>query len=287
MSWFILSLLSVTALAAAELIQQKLLNKTNPFNERASSVLTFLFEAILLVPFLLFTPYGKEFFSVFQPSVFPQLMAVTVLASIAMIFYLRSFKVKNISYSSIFGSISVVVSTTLGIMVFQEGTQLVKFLGILLILFAIIALNYKNVHLEKNHFYSLLSGMLFGICVTFDKSILQEISTPVYMFWVFLFGALFGFLARPMSVIRSVKGKSFGSYRLIAFSGICYFIFNLLTFSAYVVGGEVGKVDAINNTTVFWIILFEYFILTHAAAIKRKLAVAAVAYTGIVLLGFF
>lgn len=287
MTWFFLALLSVLALATAELLQQRLLNKKSAVNERASSVLTFLFEALLILPFLLLTPYSKEFFTVFQPNIFPQLLAVTSIASIAMIFYLRSFRVKNISYSSIFGSFSVIVSTALGIMAFGESTNPIKFFGIIIILLAIVFVNYRNVHLERNHFYSLLSGVLFGVCVTLDKSILQTISTPVYMFWTFLGASLFGFLFHPKSVLTSLRGKGIDAYRLIVVSGLCYFAYNFLTFTAYTVGGEVGKVDAINNTTVFWIILFEYFILMHKVSIKRKLVAAALAYIGIVLLGFF
>lgn len=288
MSWFFLALLSVIALATAELLQQRLLNKKSAINERASGMLTFLFQAVLILPFVLLTPaYSKEFFSVFQPAIFSQLFAVTSLASLGMLFYLRSFKVKNISYSSIFGSFSVVVSTTLGIIVFQESTNPIKFIGILFILLAIVFLNYRNVHLEKNHFYSLLSGAIFGICVTLDKSILQTVETPIYMFWTFLGAAFFGFLFHPKSVITSLKGKGIEAYRLIAVSGLCYFAYNFLTFTAYTVGGEVGKVDAINNTTVFWIILFEYFVLMHKVSIKRKIATAIIAYSGIVLLGFF
>lgn len=287
MMWFLLALLSVTALAAAELLQQRLLNKQSAVNERASGVLTFLFQALFVLPFVLLTPYGKEFFAVFQPTIFPQLLAVTSIASVGMVFYLRSFKVKNISYSSIFGSFSVVVSTALGIMVFGESTDPMKFIGILFILVAIVLVNYRNVHLEKNHFYSLLSGALFGICFTLDKSILQSVSTPVYMFWTFLGASLFGFLFHPKSVLTSLKGKGFEAYRLIIVSGLCYFAYNALTFTAYTIGGEVGKVDAINNTTVFWIILFEYFILMHKVSIKKKLAAAILAYIGVALLGFF
>ncbi len=204
-----------------------------------------------------------------------------------MIFYLRSFKVKNISFSSIFGSVSILVATTLGIIVFNESIHPLKFVGILLVLCAIVMLNYRNVHLERNHFFSLISGLIFGICYTLDKSILQSVSTLVYMFWTFLFAALFGFLLQPKNIIDSVRGKKLSAYKLVVLSGTCYFLYNVCTFSAYRFGGEVGRVDAINNTAVFFFILFEYFILSHKIAVRRKIVAAVIAYVGVAILGFF
>jgi len=71
--------------------------------------------------------------------------------AIAVIFYFRSFKVKNISISTIFISFSVLISTSLGIIFFSESVNYLKFVGIALILLAIILINYKNSILEKNH----------------------------------------------------------------------------------------------------------------------------------------
>ncbi|NTW15648.1 MAG: hypothetical protein HGA38_04775, partial [Candidatus Moranbacteria bacterium] len=136
MTWFVLGLLSVLALAAAELTQQHLLNVKNAFTERTSAVLTFLFQSIFVLPIILLSGIADQLFSVFTPSVFPKAFSATLIASFAMVFYLRSFKVKNISISTIFTSFSVVVSTSLGIVFFSESGSFGKLLGIALILSA-------------------------------------------------------------------------------------------------------------------------------------------------------
>lgn len=285
MTWFVFALLSATSLAVAELIQQHLLNKKDAFTERASAVLTFFPQAIYTMPFLFFSVNRKEVFDVFQSNIFPNLIAVTVISSAGMVFYLRSFKVKSISISNIFGSLSVLVSTFLGIVFFSESISMFKFIGILLVLSAIIALNYKNLELEKNHFYGILSGILFGVAYTLDKSIVLQINPIIYMFWSFLFISIFGFFTNPKDIIISIKGKSLLAFRPILFSSIFYFLFNFFTFTAYSIGGEVGRIDAINNAQIFLIIIFEYFILKHETLVWRKILTAVLAYTGVVILG--
>ncbi|MGI8420176.1 MAG: hypothetical protein ACR2LN_06075 [Candidatus Levyibacteriota bacterium] len=68
--WFVLSLASVLLLASAELLQQRLLGKTNAFTERTSAVLTFFFQSLLTVPILLLTPSAKVFLWFFNQRFF-------------------------------------------------------------------------------------------------------------------------------------------------------------------------------------------------------------------------
>ncbi len=286
-SWFILALLSVFALAGAELAQQHLLHFKNIVNERTSAVLTFLFQSLLTLPIILLSPYRSQLFAVFQPELLPRLVTVTMLASFAMIFYLRSFKVKNISISTIFVSCSTIVSTSLGILFLHESAYLLKFIGIFLVLVAIISLNVKNANLEKNHLYGLLAGLLFGITYTLDKSILLHVPAIIYIFWAFFLVSLFGFLFNPRNVLHSLKGKQITAFKPIVFSGFGYFLYNFFTFTAYKLGGEVGRIDAINNSQVFLIILFEFLILKHKTSFKRKLLTAVIAYIGVFILGAY
>ncbi len=287
MTWFYLSLLSVFTLAAAELTQQKLLNTKDAVSERTSAVLTFFLEGLFVLPFILLTPLRSEFLDIFKPEVRYNVIAVTIIGAFAMVFYLRSFKVKNISISTIFVSASTLVSTSLGILLFGESVYFLKLIGILLILIAIISLNIKNATLEKNHFYGLLAGLCFGINYSLDKGALLHVNPLIYLFWVFILVAIAGFILGPKDVITSVKGKRISFLKPILFSGLGYVVYNLCTFYAYTYGGEVGRIDAINNSQVFLIILFEYIVLKHTTDMKRKLITALVAYIGIVILGLF
>lgn len=284
MTWFIFSILSIFALATAELTQQYLLNLKNGFNPRASAVLTFLFQSLMTIPFLLIFGLFDQLFSIFNPAIFPRVLLVTFISSIAMVFYLKSFKVKNISISVIFISSSVVVSTFLGIIFFSESLNYLKFIGIALILMAIVVVNYKNAILEKNHFYGLLAGIIFGASYALDKSIVTNIHPFIYIFWSFLMISIWGFIFNAKSILGSVKNKKFSFYKPIMISGVAYFLFNFFTFTAYRFGGEVGRIDAINNSQVFLIILFEFFILKNTKGILKKILSAILAGIGIFLL---
>ncbi|OGH14830.1 MAG: hypothetical protein A2687_00085 [Candidatus Levybacteria bacterium RIFCSPHIGHO2_01_FULL_38_26] len=285
--WFYLAIISVIALAAGELTQQHLLNRKEAFTPRTSAVLTFLFQSLATLPIILFTPLKTEIFSVLKPDILWQVILVTFISSFAMVFYLKSFQVKNISLSAIFISISVVVSTVLGIIIFGESTSFLKFAGIILILAAIVGVNYKNVILEKNHYWGLAAGTLFGLAYVIDKHIVLDINPVVYVLWAFFLVSFFGFIFKPKEVIKSIRSKRISAFRIIVISGIAYLAYNLFTFNAYVFGGEVGRVDAINNTQVFLIILFEYLILKHKQSTLRKFLAAFVAYVGVLVLGFY
>lgn len=288
MSWFLFCILSIFALATAELMQQKLLNGKDSFSPRTSVVLTFLFQSLLTLPFIIFTPLRNELFIIFEFSTLYKFIFVTFIASFAVIFYLKSFQVKNISVSTIFVSSSILISTSLGIIFLHEGLYFAKILGILFILGSIVSLNIKNASLEKNHWYGLFAGLIFGLAFILDKNIITigAINPFVYIFWSFSLVALFGFLLKPQEVIKDIANKKLNDYTQIAVSGSGYFLFNFFTFNSYILGGEVGRVDAINNSQIFLIILFEFFILRHKTSLVRKLITAMIAFTGVMILGF-
>jgi drug/metabolite transporter (DMT)-like permease len=127
-----------------------------------------------------------------------------------------------------------------------------KFLGIAAILLAIFIANFRNSQLEKNHLYGLIAGIIFGIKQT----------------------------------IYSLKNKQITDYKPIIISGFGYFFYNFFTFLAYVFGGEVGRIDTINNSEVFLIIVFEFFFLKHTKGIQRKIFTAILSLIGIIILGW-
>ncbi len=286
MAWFILSIGSITFLAAAELAAQKILTRKESLSPTVSAFLGYSLQALMTLPLLLFLPVADRF-KIFESSVFISYIAVVIIGTLGAIVYLRSFKVKNISISIIFGSLSVVVSTTLGIIFFNESAGFMKFIGIGLILLAIFILNFRNASLEKNHFYGLFSGILYGAAYYLDKNIVQVVHPLAYIFWVYAGLAVCTFFINPFKTVKSLQSKSPGLIKLVAVSSTGFILYNLLTFFSYRVGGEVGKIDAINNSEVFLVVLFEYFILKQKTSITRKLITTIIAFIGVAILGFY
>ena len=287
MTWFVFSLISVFALAAAELIQQRLLGDDNDVDPKTSTVLTFGIQTVLVIPVIFIIGQGNNFFAVFDKRVFWFLLLSSVSASFAMYYYLKSFLVKNLSFSTTLISFSVVVSSILGILVFKESVNLEKFIGIFLVLASIVIINYSNEHFERNSLFGLLAGIFFGITYTFDKMVVLEVHPMVYLFWSFLFVILIAFYINPRPVINAIKTLRAVDIRNLMISGTGYLIFNVCTFFAYSVGGEVGRVDAINNSQIFLIIIAEYFILKQRVGTIRKFSTAAIAFLGVYILGNF
>lgn len=287
MTWFYLSLMSIFALAVAELSQQYVLNAKNKIDESVSGSLTFLIQALFTIPILLITGLSTQVFTIFHLDIVLPVLFTNFVASIAMIFYLRSFKVKNISLSSILVSFSVVVSTSIGIVFFHETFTSTKIAGIVIVILAIVGVNYKNLNLEKNHRWGLLAGLMFGLTYSLDKFIVNRIEPFVYIFWGFIFVSLFGFVLNPKKLISAFKESKLHDYLPIVVSGVGYFIYNICTFYAYRLGGEVGRIDAINNSQIFLIILFEYFILKQSQGTFKKILMAVLAFTGVYILGNF
>lgn len=285
MNWFIFSLLSVFTLASAELLQQKLLNGENSFDEKTSSFLTYLVQAVLLLPLILLISPLDNFFDVFGPTTLPWFAFATVIGTVAAFFYLKSLQVENISVSTIFISFSSVVSTMLGIVFLGESLYPMKILGILLVLIAIIFLNITNVKLEKNSFYGIGAGILFGTVFTIDKFIVVETDFMIYLFWVVISVSLTSLFFAFKQIKENLKTKSIDKFKPVILSGLGYLLFNLFTYKAYSLGGEVGRVDAINNSQVFLLVTAEYFILKNTESPIKKFVSAAIAFTGVFILG--
>jgi drug/metabolite transporter (DMT)-like permease len=287
MTWFSFSLLSISALAFAELTQQHLLGGKINFNERTSAVLTFLTESIFVLPIILFTSLKFSFFDLFTAPTVYYLLLSNFLSSIAMIFYLRSFKVKNLSISTILISFSIFISTIIGIIFFHESTSYYKFLGLALIVLAIIVLKFRNLQIERNHAFGLLAGILFGVVYGFDKFFVIKTHPLIYMFWAFLLIAVFGTLLGPITVFSDIKGRKLSDFKPILLSGFGYSLFNLFTFFSYKMGGEIGRVDAINNAQTFIIIGVEFLVFKNTKGLARKVITALVAFSGVLILGFY
>ncbi len=284
-TWFFLSLISVIAISGADLLQQHLLQIKDPLNERASTVLVLLVQSFLSLPLIFLLGLHTELVKLLDLQLFLKFLLVAVIGSSGVLLYFRSLKVKNISLSVILAMFSVVVSTTLGIVFFQESTGFLKFFGILLIMSAVILVQWKNNLLERNHFFALIAGVSFGVSYTLDKSIVTQINPLLYILVGFFFSSLASFLSGPFKVIDSIKSKPLKSFYPIVISSLGYFLFNLFTYLSYLYGGEVGRVDAINNTSVFLIILFEFFVLKETSSLGKKIITALIAFIGVALLG--
>jgi drug/metabolite transporter (DMT)-like permease len=182
----------------------------------------------------------------------------------------------------ILGSVSVLISSVLGILFFQEGLSTVKFAGIGLILISLIVLNFnRGERLSKYNFLPLAGGVCFGIAYSIDKSFVSNLSPFAYLPLMCFTVAAISLIVRPQLILNETKLLNISVLKSMVLAAAFGSLFNLFTFLAYQNGGNVGVMDAMNNSTVFMIILGEIVFLRDVSNLKKKVFCASLALIGV------
>lgn len=277
--WFFFALLSVFALAGSELSQKISLTQkanisaiTNNFFVWTLQGIGGLIIAVILGQFAISLSGGQ----------FIRLALVAIAYFLGGTFFYTSYKGNSPSLSIVLGSVSVIVSTTLGIVIFQEGTSIEKFVGIAFILFAIIIANYQQKErFSKYNLFALLGGICFGIAYTLDKSFAIKLSPAMYVSILSLSVAFVSILLKGKSIVNEARPLKLHNFYPIFAAATFGILFNFFTFSSYNTGGNVGVVDAMNNSSVFIVILFEILLLKDRTNLSKKLLAACFVGVGI------
>ena len=127
---------------------------------------------------------------------------------------------------------------------------------------------------------------MYGIGSSIDKFMIADYMMNVdhYNFLSALILVPMKFMIRPKSIIREIKMIKPWSLMFAAAAGFCIIVGYKFTYTAYSLGGEVAKVDAINNLSVFVIIAAEILFLKDRSNFKKKVLCAVIAVTGVILL---
>ncbi len=278
----------MVALALADLTQQYILEDVKNVSAITSTAITLSLISVFALPMALFGSHSGDFKLLFEQSIIIKVLINSFIAAIATFAYFKSLSAKNISLSLIFISMSVVFSTIFGIIIFKESTSFTKFLGITLVIFAVVVVKFKNIHLEKNNLIGFIAGALFSVVYIIDKAIVLNIDPMVYIAATFFLSGAWMIVFNSKLVLKEVRIISFKTLKPIMLSAAAYLAYNLFTYTAYKVGGEVGKIDAmVVNSEIFLVIIFEYFALKHTEGVWRKFITAGIAFVGVLLLGFY
>ncbi|MBI2464616.1 EamA family transporter [Candidatus Shapirobacteria bacterium] len=219
------------------------------------------------------------------PTFYYQFAPITVLYFLGGTFYYQSFKSKSVSISAVLATISSVITTVLGIVLYNESTDPLKFIGSAFIIGAIFMVNFhRNSHFDKYNLYALLGGIFYGFAYTLDKHFVLNSSPDFYQIVLCFAVGMASFVFSPFRIVRELKKYHHGLLISILSSIFFFFLFQKFYFLAYTRGGEVGRIDVLNNTTIFIVILLEYFLLKDRSNLRQKLLSAIVAVIGATLL---
>lgn len=281
-NWVIPAVFSVFALAGLELFQK--ISMTQKVQLSALTNNFFIWTLQGIVGLVLTIVFGQLNWHP-QPSQFLYLAIISVIYLAGGSLFYTSYKSNSPSVSIILSSVSVIITTLLGILFYKEGVSLVKFFGIGLILFSIIILNAKkNLRFDKYNMYALLGGVCYGFAYTIDKFLALQIPPLLYVsllcFSVGLASLIFG---HGLIVHEASKLKLI-NYVPMAIVATFGTLFNLFTFMSYRRLGQVGVIDALNNSAVFIVILLEIIILKDRSNLFKKITCATIAFVGVVIL---
>jgi len=281
MSWYLWALLSVIVLAGSEFSQK--ISMTQKVN---ISAITNNFFVWLLQGSsgLILTVFFGNFNLTFSAVDWLRLLLVAIIYFLGGHFYYTSFKSNSPSISIILGSISIVISTLLGIIFFKESTVYTKFIGIFLILVSVIWVNFKKQKFDKYNLFALLGGVCYGFTFTLDKSFAVNIDPLFYVVLMCFSVGLISFILKAKHIYSDLVRMKISDFYPILSTSFFGTLFNAFTFMSYSKGGNVGVVDALNNSNIFLVILLEVSFLKDRSNLTKKLIASTVVILGVILL---
>lgn len=281
-TWLVFSLLSVAALAGSEISQK--ISLTSKVNISAITNNFFVWTLQGIIGICLAIIFGQFSLSIPESQLW-KLLTIGIVYFAGGTFFYTSYKGNSPSISIVLGTISVVISSLLGTILLHDRYTLSMIMGIVMILSAISFLNINiKDKINKYNLYAILGGMCFGVAFTIDKSMSTTISPFMYL-GLMCFSVAIVSVVTNFKLIKDESSKLKGkNYLPIISSSIFGSTFNLFTFFAYRFGANVGIADAVNNTTVFLVILVEIILLKDRNNITKKLLAASIATLGVIII---
>jgi drug/metabolite transporter (DMT)-like permease len=185
----------------------------------------------------------------------------------------------------VLGTISVVISSILGNLIFNENYSYKIIIGIVLILSAIVFVNLKKKQkIDKYNIYAIVGGIFYGFAFTIDKSFVIDLSPFMYLGLMCLAVAVVSLIISFKKITRESKKIDVKSTYPMISAAIFGSAFNIFTFFAYRNGGSVGVVDAINNISIFLVIILEIILLKDRKNLFKKILASILAIGGVVLI---
>ncbi|MCA9381260.1 EamA family transporter [Candidatus Dojkabacteria bacterium] len=283
-TWFFFTLFSVFGLVAAELSQRVSMKKVEDISAEANNFIVWLIiSSVGLITSLL---TGQLDFSPINLNYLLYFAAIGVIYFWGGTLFYSSYKGLSAAVGMTLVTFSAIVSTTIGVLFLNEGFSISKIFGIGMIIFAIFLVNYnKEFKLNKFALLALGGAGLYGIAYSIDKALVLQLNPYTYLFLFALSIAVTSLIFRPKKIINDLTKKAkLGNYKVMLLAGLSFSIFNLFTFRAYSAGGHVGVIDAINNTSVFGILLIEYFFFNERKNILKKIIAAMIAVLALMMI---
>lgn len=282
-TWFIYSLLSLFLLAGYEISQKISLTQKVNISAVTNNFYVWMLQGV--IGLVLAIVLGQFSLNIDSATILKLGLIGLVYFAGGTLFY-TSYKGNSPSISLILGTVSVVFSSAFGIIFLQDSFTVAKIVGVALIMFAILFVNFNRAErFNKYNLFALLGGVCFGVAYTIDKSIVVTLSPYMYLALMCFSVAFVSLVFGGRVIVKESKMMVARNFVPIMSAGLFCSAFNLFTFFSYRNGANVGIADAMNNSSIFIVILLEILLLKDRSNLVRKLVAACVAIAGIVVIG--
>ncbi len=154
---------------------------------------------------------------------------------------------------------------------------------------SIVILYWEKTRISiKYYSFALLGGVFYGLAYIIDKEFIVAQSMPIshLLFLSVMFALPMKILLNGRTFIESTKKINFQSHTSAFMIGLSNVGAYSLMYKAFQVGGEVGKIDSLNNLVIFVVIIGEYIFFRDTHSLKRKVIAGSIALCGAYLLRF-
>ncbi len=283
MNWFILTIANVVLISFARILQKKLLN-INIVDPIGFSIVFQLFTFVFVLIFALMRGFNLSGYIEFWPNI----ILMSFLYCFGGIFIAKAFKYTSASNVAILFSSGSIWSLFASNVFLGETINLDKIVGTVLIIIAILILQYKEKFskLSKGDLYALLAAIFFGIAFANDAYTIGSKDVPSFLSLAFLLPGLLTAIIFPTKIFSALSIiTSKGSAILLFIISIMYAAAAVSIFNAYQSGGDVSIIYPISQTSTILITILSIAIFNEKKKIITKILASITAVIGVTILG--
>lgn len=268
-------LLSATMAAVINILLKKMYQE---FSSRELAPLNFIQIFVLM---LIFSPLF--FYLKPSPYVIFLMLSIFVVDTLANVFYFKSIEYGEVSYVSIFMSLSPVFTLLISTLLvdFISFRSLICILGILISIYFLNLADMKNpvepfLALTKNkNYYGIINAILVGLSAVLVKLLFLTNATNPPTYFMLRCGFIFIFISIFLKPRWNIVNKS-----MFIKSGMrsLFVIGNLLLYLYAVMFGNVVIATTLVNTYPIFIIIFAYFFLKEKITARKLAAISSVLF---------
>lgn len=281
MSWIFLILIGILFTSVSSLLERVLLKekRSDPF------VYAIVLQLMMAALFFIYIAFTGFHLPPLKPFIF-YLFLMTILYALANWFLFKGLKIIEASETAILWSSKSIWTMMTAIIFLKEPLDLKRILGMLLIITAIIVINWrrKEWKLNKGHLFILIGAICAGIAFTNDAFLLNYFELLPYLAIVSLFPPLLLLAIRPKAISKFRLFLDKKRLFLMIITSFLISIAALTIYASYQQGGDASQVIPLSQSYIILIVIFAFIFLKERSHFSRKLIGSLLAFVGVLLL---